>query len=616
MTKRSRLRVQKTKRGKRVIGILLFCITLGVSSYQVERHFDLLESGRKFLVLLKQTFSPEGFVRGTIYDRNLKQLAVTMERVSVYVRTREIDSIPETAKELGGILELDAKKFQNQLESGTLRLWVAEDISQEQEELIKQNGLPGVYLQRDLKRYYPHGKTAAHLLGYVEDGFGLSGVEFYYDHLLASRKLQQRKKNQPLSNTQDLVLTVDLKIQTILESIVEDISKSEKAYRVAACLVDAEGGDIIAGAQLPSFDPNNFARYSQVAISNVLLAPLYLPDGFRRLLRDAAMLYSKQEAGEFASVWSLVSPGHDFGSQLQFWDILGLEGGAVADFLVGSQGKKNGINAVSPASPVQYNYGMTPELVSPLQLINSLAILLGTGRKIQPHLVKKAIDIETEEELLLLNSGNSNAGGASGRRYTIRDLENLFGAQATRIESGAHFLRDSIVLQEDQSKIHRTFVNDLTLARIPSGTGDLVMLVLVQKDVDQVERKTKNEGKTVQSIIDAKVARISIMHQVAITVADVVEPELPSGNNYQGELKLLPGKTKSVSKKGTSGSFTTVMPDLIGLSLRKSLRLLQGVPVDLKIEGTGRVVDQRPLAGASLKGVEQCVLHLATPEDK
>ena len=170
---------------------------LGGAGYQLEQYYAITTWIKELLHTIQITFSESGSARGTIYDRNLKQLAVTQERVSVYVRTREIDSIQETALRLSELLALDRRKLEDQLESGVLRLWVAKDISQEQELAVKDLQLPGVYLQREEKRYYPNEFRAAHLIGSVENGIGLSGVEYYYDRLLAKRKLKQEKEQQP-----------------------------------------------------------------------------------------------------------------------------------------------------------------------------------------------------------------------------------------------------------------------------------------------------------------------------------------------------------------------------------------------------------------------------------
>ena len=270
MIKKSRLRTQK-KEGRRVIFSLLIIAILGVAGYQLEQHFGITTSIKGVLHSIRVTFSQQGPVRGTIYDRNLKQLAVNLERVSVYVRSREIDSIAETATRLSEVLALDKNKLEEQLESGVLRLWIAENISQEQEIALKKLKMPGVYLQRDEKRYYPNDSQAAYIIGAGENGIGLSGVEFYYDRLLAGRKIKQQGKEPPLGSSFDLVLTIDMKIQEILESLVRDIARSEKADKVALYLMESETGEIIGGANLPGFNPNTYAKYSQEQTQDLFL---------------------------------------------------------------------------------------------------------------------------------------------------------------------------------------------------------------------------------------------------------------------------------------------------------------------------------------------------------
>ena len=294
------------KKSRRVILSLLILAVLGVVGYQLEQYYGITTSIKEVLHTVKTNFSQKGPVRGTIYDRNLKQLAVNLERVSVYARTREIDSIEETATRLSEVLALDKKKLEGQLKSGVLRLWVAEDISQEQEIAVKNLKLSGVYLQRDEKRYYPNDSQAAYFIGAVENSIGLSGVEFYYDRLLAGRKIKQQEEKQPFSNALDLVLTIDLKIQDILENLVRDIARSEKADKVAVYLLESETGEIIGGANLPGFNPNTFAKYSQEQTEDLFLAPLSMPEKFRLYLRDATMLLAYGVDRVSPAAWSLI----------------------------------------------------------------------------------------------------------------------------------------------------------------------------------------------------------------------------------------------------------------------------------------------------------------------
>ncbi len=606
MVRKSRLRTQK-KKGPRWVFYLLLVAILGAAGYQLDQHYAVTSSIKELLHTIKTTFSASDPKRGTIYDRNFKQLAVTQERVSAYVRTREIDSIQETAQRLSEVLALDKDKLEDKLQSGVLRLWVARDISQEQELAIKELELPGVYLQREDKRYYPNEFQAAHLIGSVENGIGLSGVEYYYDRLLAKRKLRQEKEQQPLISSLDLVLTLDLKIQEILEGIAQEIAVSEQAEKVSLYLLESGTGEIVGGASLPGFNPNDFTKYSQEQTENVFLIPFQLPDKFRFFLRDATMLQAQGASAVSPSAWSLFPENHDLGSELRFWEWLGLEEPLVTDFHMVTETEKTMANRQKTVMASQANFGLVPESATPLNLLVTYSVLLNEGKKIHPFVVKKNLELDAGAELLF-DEKRTGTQFANWSEINGKKIESLFRGQASRGMSGAYFFRDDVLVSDSDTQ--NFLINDVVFVTLPAGTNDLQMLVVILRKPNGVSRKEESDKKTVEQIIDEKAERISVLQQIAKSVADVVEPEAGQENNYQGKTRsafeLSPGEKTLVQEKAVSG----LMPDLRGLSLRKSLRLLQGINVELKIQGTGKVIQQRPRPGTSLKGVNECLLIL------
>lgn len=609
MTKKPRLRVQKEKRGRRLIPYLLFFAILCIAGYHVEQQFKVSTYAEEVFTNLKKSFSGDDPIRGTIYDRNLKQIATTMERVAVYARTREIRSIQETVSALGKTLGIDEKILQQKLESGILRQWIKEDISQEQEENVKNLDLPGIYFQREEKRYYPNGPQAAHLIGYVEDGIGLSGVEFYYDRLLASRKLKQQEERKPLSNAQDLVLTIDLKIQDILEGIVEEIQKNESAESVAAYLMESRTGEIIGGAQLPGFDPNVFTRYSHNTLDNIFLDSLYIPRKFRKFLGDTANLIGSEGEGTGPLPWSIVEVENDLGSQIRLWDRLGLSDEDLVDFQAPSQGTTVKPESRKALGPLLESSVLVPEKAIPIKLLAAFSVLLYNGEKIKPFTIKKILDPDTGAEVLVSRNGAGGAGPADRGDGSTSEVVRMFRSQADEGPLACHFFRDEIVMAIGTGTSRRYLVDDFTWVTIPAGEKDLNMLVIVQRPPQGVSDK-KETWRTLEQIVGDKVGRISILQQVSKTVADVVEPELAGDGNYQEEeptaIELHTTK-KDLDRKEI---IPEIMPDLKGLSLRKSLRLLQGLELKINIEGTGRVVSQKPLPGEALKGISECSLIL------
>lgn len=614
MIKKSRLRVQKPKKGRRVILYLLVILILGGIGYQLDRSFEIIPYIKEILVSFKASLSPKGPVRGTFYDRNLKQLAVTLERVSVYVRTREVDSITETTSRLSEIFVLSKELLKEQLESGVLRLWIAKDISREQEKMLKDLKLPGVYFQREEKRYYPGESHAAHIIGYVENGIGLSGVEFYYNQLLAGSQQKQKETKKNLGNRLDLVLTIDMKIQEILETLVRDIAVSEQADKVAAYLIESGTGEIIGGANLPEFNPNSFARYSQEQMENMFFVPFCLPEKYRLFVRDAIMLHSKDFDDVSPPAWSLVSENNDLGTQLRTWDWLGLEETLETDFYDAPQSKKISLAQQKPVTTSKSYFGFVPDTASPLNLLKSLSMLLGPGKIIHTFVVKKILDNDSLEGPQSPAEEKINVSSNRSPWHSNR-VTSLFRSQAQQGVSNSFFLRDDIVVGVESGGYQRFYVNEMLFATIPSGKHELHMLIVAQRNPSGVSREKSRDSQSLEQLVEKKIERISVLQQVAKIVADVVEPETSEMDNYETPIPsplVVPVERKKEVKKE---SIQDTMPNLRGLSLRKSLQMLQGQKLEIKIQGTGRVVDQTPQPGSSLKGVTNCVLILEKMEN-
>lgn len=612
MTGRSKLRVKKKRKNQKVFVLLaVLCVLL----YQCEQHYNITTQFRSMLSQAKKKFAENVLDRGTLYDRNLKQLAVTMERVSVFVRTREIESIADTSASLASILSIDRDKLKGQLEeSVVLRLWIGEDISLEQELAIKNNDLPGIHLQKEEKRYYPYGSQAAHLIGYVEDGIGLSGVEFYYDRLLATRKIRQQEEQKPLTNTQDLVLTIDLKIQKILEDLVAVISKNEGARKVAAYVVESGTGELIAGAQYPGFDPNSFTKYTQRAIENIFFTPIFLPDAFRIFLRDSANIYEQAGSDEADLPWSVLPAGGSLGKQLQLWEWLKLGENSTTDFFATKTSTGKTMKEMSRVGGSDISFGLIPEISTPIALLAAYSVLLDGVSERFPFVVKKILDIETRQEVLLKEVVSETAFVHTFPYEPLPEVRALYQSMAVREKSSSFFLRDDVLLVTDTPVGNHQFsVNDLTFVTIPADKHELIMLVVVQRDAETVEKRKKN-GRRLEQIIDAKVDRISVLQQISATIADVVEPECIKAGNFQGKNveKLFTVRAKEVK---SSNSIPRTMPDLVGCSLRKGLRLLEGSPVFIDIEGTGQIIRQVPSPGTLLEKDIECRLILKRQEE-
>ena len=599
MVKQTRLGAQQHKTGRRVVFFILTIVIVTSVGWYFEKEYEIVKYLKEIQATLTSNLSDINPVRGTVYDRNLKQLAVTMERVSVYVRTREIRSIPETVQLLGSVLSLDEQKLQDQLESGPLRIWIAEDITQQQEVLLKEKKMPGVYLQKNEQRFYPNGFHAAHIIGYVENNIGLAGVEYYFDRLLANRKIEQRNTQKYSADLTDLALTIDLKIQVILEDLVNKIGVAYGAERVASYIMESRTGEIVAGAQIPGFDPNAFTGYSKKVLENWFLVPLLIPDKFRLFLRDAALLNANKQAGIAQTSWSLSPQALNLGGQLRLWEKLNLGKKLELDFGSFESETATWKNRELRVLPPKQMFGLAPEYAKPLNLLTAFAFLLNGGRSVHPFVVKKEA----------VNGGKRDTL-SQNEQY---DLNRFFGSQSDKTASGAEYFQDEIQVYTLPSNQISKYT--MMFTRIPAGANELFMLTVVESMLSGPHKKGEKTMISMEQIVDQRVERISVLQQVAKSVADVVEPEPRGDGNYPLQKDVVTGFYGEDHNREKTTQLFGVMPDLQGLSLRKSLRMLQGIRMKITFRGTGRVVLQTPNPGTPLRDVSECELVLERVED-
>lgn len=225
--------------------------------------------------------------RGVIYDRNLNEFAVSVKLRSVYANPRKIGDAGEAARKLAGLLERggeERRKVERKLQRIFRKahdkhfVWVRRKVAPETYAGVKAADLPGVGFVKESKRFYPKRDVAAKIVGFCGiDNQGLYGIEYKYDkviHPVNSRsRVRKDAFGRPISMPDeysvaeaaapyDLALTIDERIQYVAEKALERRVAQTRARGGVAIVMDPWNGDIIAMAEQPRFNPNNFARYS------------------------------------------------------------------------------------------------------------------------------------------------------------------------------------------------------------------------------------------------------------------------------------------------------------------------------------------------------------------
>ena len=302
-----------------VLGVLVFLIlVIKLFSLQILRH-DELEAK----ALDQQTRSTEvAATRGTIYDRNGNIMAISATAETVFLSPLEMDRAlsdkdnpvawtkDSVAQKLSEILEINKEGVLKKMERTdsqyeVLKLRVEEDVADQIRTFINDEGVVGVYMVTDAKRYYPYATLASQIIGFVgTDNYGLYGLEARYNDVLdgetglvvstkdptGSDMLYGYEQYYKAQNGSDIVLTLDATVQYYVEKALSEMVTSTEAQGATGIVMDVETGAVLAMASSPTYDLNDpSAVYESRLASLVKDGQLDLADAQLRQWRNRAI---------------------------------------------------------------------------------------------------------------------------------------------------------------------------------------------------------------------------------------------------------------------------------------------------------------------------------------
>ncbi|MFZ1136365.1 MAG: penicillin-binding protein [Candidatus Korobacteraceae bacterium] len=240
--------------------------------------------------------------RGTIYDRNGAELAMSIDVDSVFAVPSQIPDQETTSQILARVLNLDPQELLAHLRGQKNFAWVKRKVDAETGDRVRELNLHGIYFRKEPKRFYPKRDLAAQVVGYVgTDDEGLGGLELVYDDDLhgipgremifvdARRKWYGRVERQP-DPGQNLVLTLDGTIQYIAEKELEQAMQDTKAVAGTVVVQNPRTGEILALANRPTFNPNVFNSVPKEALKNRAVSDVYEPGSvFKTVTYSAAI---------------------------------------------------------------------------------------------------------------------------------------------------------------------------------------------------------------------------------------------------------------------------------------------------------------------------------------
>ena len=261
--------------------------------------------------------------RGQIVDRNGEPLAISTPVVSIWVNPTQANpdktdsdagrlALAAQARwsELARVLDMPRSELDSKMElRGKRFVYLRRHLPPGVADAVTALKIPGVYAQREYRRFYPAGEVTAHLLGFTDiDDVGQEGIELAYnDYLsgvpgskrvlkdLTGRIIRQLDAGQPARPGHDLVLSIDLRLQYLAHRELRSSLQEMGASAGSVVLLDCQTGEILAMANQPALNPNNRARVNAAGLRNRAMLDLLEPGSTMKPLTMVAAL----ESGKF-----------------------------------------------------------------------------------------------------------------------------------------------------------------------------------------------------------------------------------------------------------------------------------------------------------------------------
>jgi cell division protein FtsI (penicillin-binding protein 3) len=285
-----------------LLGAVLFfwsgLICLRLVQLQIIRYGDWLQRAQR----QQQRSIPVTPRRGIIYDRNGHELAMSISVDSIFAVPSEIPDPENTAQLLARVLHADPREIVSRLKSSHSFAWVARKVDAEASDRVRAMNLRGIYFQKEPKRFYPKRELGAQTIGYVGlDDEGLGGIEHAFDSRLrgtpgkmlitmdARRKWFGRVEKQP-DPGENVVLTIDEKIQYIVEKELEQAMHDTRAEAATVVVQNPRTGEILALANRPTFNPNIYKESAVAALKNRAVSDIYEPGSVFKIVTYSSAL--------------------------------------------------------------------------------------------------------------------------------------------------------------------------------------------------------------------------------------------------------------------------------------------------------------------------------------
>jgi len=246
--------------------------------------------------------------RGSVFDRNGKALAISTPVESIWVTPDDLDEVTDAkVRALAQALGLPTEEIRQKIARKDRQfVYLKRQISPEQAAKVMALGIPGVFQQREFRRYYPAGDVMAHVVGFtgIEDN-GQEGIELAEDARLAgtpgSRKVIKDRKGRVVEDVESMrapkdgepvTLSIDERLQFLAHRELKAAVEQAHARGGSLVIVDAHTGEVLALVNQPDYNPNNRTNVTASQTRNRSVTDLFEPGSTMKPFTIAAALDS------------------------------------------------------------------------------------------------------------------------------------------------------------------------------------------------------------------------------------------------------------------------------------------------------------------------------------
>ena len=641
----------------RLLSVLVIFLVLFIAL--LSRAFQLqVLSGEKLKNLAQKQHTatlqlqPE---RGMIYDRNGEKLAVSVLADSVCADPTRIADPVKASQQIARILNLDKQAVMKKILEPKNFCWLARRISPDQAANVDNAEIEGIFLIKEPKRFYPNGQLAAHLLGFAgADANGLEGIENKYDEILKgkpekmawARDAKGKKIFLRVANDEDkkdesvnLVLTIDSRIQYLVETHLKEAVVSKGAKGGIAIVMDPKTGEILAMANEAGFNPNNIngltpERWRNRAITDYFdpgstFKPFLVAGAIEeKTIRESEKFYC--EDGNYTVANRVIHEANrQRHGQLSVRDILKYSSNIGSVKIAQKLGKEKFYNYID-----NFGFGTktgidlpgeSPGLVSPvknwtkvdtatiafgqgisvtaIQMIAAMSAIANGGVLMKPYILRSVTDknnipikmynptvvrkvVSSETAKRLTNMLTEVVGSADGTGKNA-NIVNVAVAGKTGTSQKFDFSRG----EYSSEKVRTSFIGFF-----PADNPQVAILVILDEP-----QRDKWGGVAAAPVFK------SIGEQILNCIKTNIRETAVFGSDKHNKVQLILAQ-ETIIARSVDNNDESALPDFRGLTIREAMKKAKARSIELKVTGNGWAVRQYPPAGRVLSEDRVCTV--------